>query len=821
MGVVIPDTPDYGRPVPRGTTAVQSYAVAPPVQQDVAAWTYAANTAAGAANAEAKAFEGVGAELAKWGDQIETTQAQDALNQLRAKRQELTTGEQGFLTVKGDGVLKKGPDGQTIYEAFPMQLQTYVNDSGSKLMGRARLLFNQAAAAEVTGFKADVAKHGLNETERYRGAVFKDTQATLDNRIAAASDPAEVDMLIKSKVDSAKQYAASIGMPGEAAATAAASDAAMLVIQKAINTGDSAAAAAAVSTYGSRLDAKDRIKVDGLVKTLSVQDTARGQAQSWSSGLPDSAKAEEGTKASLKFWTADGYSKQVSAGITAGFLRESQFSPGAVNPKDGRDGSNSINIGQWNAARGQAFLGFAKQNGLDPNDVATGLKYAKAEIDGVIPYSVSGLSPAFKERLQNAKSEKEAADIMTRGYFRPLYQDGESAQRQRSASQILAKYGEVDPLQTAVDSASGVSPPKSGPQYVDTRQMLLDADQTYDAATRRNMEVNATNEAQRRATQSQLDLNLAAQKRQIEMVKLQLDMSVDKWMQTGGPNGTAATTRPPPEIWNQLHYEKQKSIDATILHNAKGVDPPFTADAKRKFMELSDMATNDPDKFRGVDLNEYVPTMPSAQILQLQTLKNQIQKSGQVEYDTKKATSMADQLLGMKGVDMRASGASDADVDVRQRTHAELLDWISRYQAEKKHKPTDKEVRDKLDDMLILGRTTQQKGFIARQFSSSEPKAFAGPPNAKGAVGDRGSRPGETFKFMVSPAEADKFFVPHDRIPADARKQIEDRIRSTVGVPSATDPDGAKFDDQEAFNRLVEKKYAEALAVMNKRGAKK
>lgn len=572
MGVVIPDTPDYGTPVPRGATGVQSYAVAPPVQQDVAAWTYAANTAAGAANAEAKAFEGVGAELAKWGDQIETTQAQDALNQLRAKRQELTSGEQGFLSVKGDGVLKKGPDGQTIYEAFPTQLQTYVNDSGSKLMGRARLLYNQAAAAEVTGFKADVAKHGLTETEKYRGAVFKDTQATLDNRIAAATDPAEVDALIKSKVDSAKQYAASIGMPGEAAATAAASDAAMLVIQKAINTGDSAAAAAAVSTYGSRLDAKDRIKVDGLVKTLSVQDTARGQAQSWSSGLPGSANAEEGTKASLKFWTADGYSKQVSAGITAGFLRESQFSPGAVNPKDGRDGSNSINIGQWNAARAQAFLGFAKQNGLDPNDVATGLKYAKAEIDGVIPYSVSGLSPAFKEKLQNAKSEKEAADLMTRGYFRPLYQDGESAHRQRSASQILAKYGEVDPLQTAVDGASGVTPPKSGPQYVDTRQMLLDADQTYDAATRRNMEVNATNEAQRRATQSQLDLNLAAQKRQIEMVKLQLDMSVDKWMQTGGPNGTAATTRPPPEIWNQLHYEKQKSIDATIAHNVKGTD---------------------------------------------------------------------------------------------------------------------------------------------------------------------------------------------------------------------------------------------------------
>lgn len=667
MGVAIPDTPDYGTPVPRGTTSAQSYAVAPPVQQDVAAWQYAAGAAKAASDVEAEAFKTVGAEIGKFGTEIETTQAQDALNRLRNKREELTTGENGFLKVKGEGVLKKGPDGQTIYESFPQQFQTQVDEIGGGLMSPlSRKLFMQAASAESRGFKADVSKHGLGETEKYQGAVFKDTTSLLfDRALASSDDPKQLELIVGSIEKAAQIRADQLGVPGEAMAKGLVSDVYKMVIKKAIDSGDSSKAIAAYEAYKGKLDAKDGLVVGEAVKTLQIGDTAKSQAMILTSGLPSTEKAEAGTKQSLKFWTDDGYSKPVSAGITAGFLRESQFFPGAKNPRDGRDGSDSINIGQWNAARAQAFAAFAKQNGLDPTDVATGLKYAKAEIDGVIPYSVSGLSPAFKAKLQGAKSEKEAADIMTRGYFRPLYQDGESTHRQKSASQILAKYGEVDPLQAAVDTANGVTPPKNGPQYVDTRQMLLDADSTYDAATRRNMELNATNEAQRRATQSQLDLNLAAQKRQIEMVKLQLDMSVDKWMQTGGPNGAAATTRPPPEIWNQLHYEKQKSIDATIAHNVKGTDA--VTDQSLWYQIQSGLSSEDPQvrqEWANKPLWEFKDKLSNSDFQELAKMQGTVRKGDpekQVTHLRNLNQMVDDTLLKLKIDTTPKAGSTDAE----------------------------------------------------------------------------------------------------------------------------------------------------------------
>jgi hypothetical protein len=401
----------------------------------------------------------------------------------------------------------------------------------------------------------------------------------------------------------------------------------------------------------------------------------------------------------------------VSAGITAGFLRESQFHPGATNKGDGRDGSDSINIGQWNAARAKAFLQFAKDKGLNPNEMNTGLQYAKAEIDGEIPRSVSGLAPDFKDRLKNAKTEQEAADIMTRGYFRPLHQDGESAIRGRSASGILAKYGTpVDPLQKGVDEATGAAgaAPKNGPRYQDTRQMLLDADLNHDVATRRNAEINAHNDDQRRATQSQLDLQLAANKRQIEIAKLQLEIGVDKWMTTGGPPAadgapTPATSRPPPEIWNQLHYEKQKSIDATIAHNAKGgvivtndevwgeihrgitsADPAVRAEwAQKPLWEYKRFLSS--SDFQELSRMQGVARMgdPNKELTHLQT-----------------AIGMIDDTLQTMGVGTTAT-ASKGDAEKANSFRRQAQEQITAFEREQKRKSTAEEQRKIIDRLAM------------------------------------------------------------------------------------------------------------------------
>ena len=717
MGVTIPDTQDYGTPVPRASTGVQSYGVAQPVQQDVAAWTYAANSAKAAADSDAAVMKETAAAVEKWSVSLDTTAAQDALNQLRGQRQELTSGETGFMRVEGGKVTKPGPDGLTMFESYPQKLQSGMESIGSKLSSpRAQKMFREAAASELLGYKSDVSRHGLKQTEVYQGAVYKDTQAILDNRIAVSNDPAETDLLLKKKEQAARDRADVLGVPGEAAAIAARSDGAMLVIQKAINTGDSKVAMDALTRYGGNLDAKDRIKADGLVKTLSTDDRSRSQAQMfYSGGAPTTEGAIKGTKISMEFWqapdekTGEKYSAPVAAGITAGFLRESQFFTGARNKGDGRDGSDSIHIGQWNAARANAFAQFVKDNNLDPNDVATGLKYAKAEIDGKIPYSISGLSPDFKARLQNAKSEKEAADIMTRGYFRPKYTEGESNHRQGSATAILAKYG-GDPLASGVNQATGATPAgKDGPDYKDPDVLLYQANGRHAAATLANQEENATKSEERANTQKYLDLMLANEKKQIDQMRLLQKNQLNEVMKTSPTDPKQIK----PELWNQLSFRERESVTNIIKHNAKGTEA--VTDQQHWYEIQRGLTSEDPverQKWAEYDLWKSKDKLDSKDLQELAKMQGTVRKGDPDKQTThvRNINQMVDDTLLKIGVDSTPkAGSGDATKALKFRRFVQ--DQITALEAAQPGKKATTEQQQKIIDRAAIDVVTK-KGFL-------------------------------------------------------------------------------------------------------------
>lgn len=653
----------------------------------------------------------VGGMLLNLGEQLDVAAAQEAIAQLRAKRQELTFDpEKGFQRLKGGDAMKPGPGGKPLMKELPAGLQSASEGIADSLLSpRARAIFWKAARDEQTSYKRDLAVHLAGESERFKVATFKDLNALdLTEIVQVADNPAKVDVITNRIERRTRAFYEDRGLPGEAAAAAASSDALRSVIETQAASGNGSQALSLFRKYANRLDAKDRLALMTTMRTVEIGETARSQALDLVSSVPTTASAEAGTKASLAFWKGE-YGEKVSAGITAGFLRESQFSTGARNRGDGRDGSDSINIGQWNGQRAQAFLQFAKTKGLDPNDPQTGMLYARAEIDGEIPRSISGLSPDFKARLQNAKSEAEAADIMTRGYFRPLYQDGESAIRGKSATAILAKYGEKDPLRQQVDAATGVADkPKDGPLYRDTRQMLWDAETAYDTATRRNAEINAGNDAQRRATQSQLDLNLAEQKRQIEMAKLQLEIAVDKWMTSGGapgPDGqpTPAIKRPPPEIWNQLSYTKQQSIDATIAHNAKGQD---VVTDQRVWYEIQQGLTSPDQAVRAQWANrplwEYKRFLSNSDFQELSRIQATARNGDPNKELTRilNANQMIDDTLLTLGITIgNSAGKSDAEKANNFRRLAQQQ--ITAFEVEQKRKSTPEEQRKIIDRLAM------------------------------------------------------------------------------------------------------------------------
>lgn len=563
MGVTVPEAYNYDRPVPKGQSAVPAYQVpnAPEAPQ-------LTNADAQAASSAAQQFTKVGGELEKWGDRLDIAQAQDAVNQLRNKRADLTMGDDGFLKVRGGDVLKKGPDGETIFKTYPQRFQQQVDDIGGKLLSpRAREIYNSRASIELMGYKADVAKHGLSESEKYEASVFKNTQVSLQNRGAqSADDPKALETYAEQAYQSTLARSKTLGIEGEEMAKGARSDVIRMALERKIQSGDESAIGL-YERFKDKLDAKDGGAIEQAIKTLRVSATSRAYV-----GDITAPQAKR-VNSSITHWEADGYGTHVAAGITAGFLRESGFRTEANNPKDGRDGSDSINIGQWNAARAKAFKQYAGENNLNEHDPKTGLLYAKAEIDGVIPYSVTGLSPDFKARLQNAKSEKEAADIMTRGYFRPKYQDGESTIRQEMATKILADYRKTGDrsLEVAVNGSDPSVPREGGPQYFDGKRRLIELDAEQARLLAQNSTDWAGNENMRAANESRLKVRYEQQKAEVGRQQAVIDYNVDQWMREA-PDGKKRTDRPPPQIWDQLSYEKQKSIDATLAHNAKGTD---------------------------------------------------------------------------------------------------------------------------------------------------------------------------------------------------------------------------------------------------------
>lgn len=121
------------------------------------------------------------------------------------------------------------------------------------------------------------------------------------------------------------------------------------------------------------------------------------------------------------FYVKQGLPPQAAAAKVGSFMAESNLNTGAVNVGDGRDGSNSIGIAQWNGPRAQGLQRFAAQNNLDPNDLNTQLQYSWQELNTT--------ERGTLEKLRTARNVEEAAAAAV-GYERPA---GWSAQNPQGA----------------------------------------------------------------------------------------------------------------------------------------------------------------------------------------------------------------------------------------------------------------------------------------------------------------------------------------------------------------------------------------------------
>lgn len=131
---------------------------------------------------------------------------------------------------------------------------------------------------------------------------------------------------------------------------------------------------------------------------------------------PLPATVAERSSRAMEYYMSRGWTKEQAAGIVGNLLHESggKLDPGARNPGDGADGSDSIGIAQWNSDRARRLKEFAALNKASPNDYGIQLAF--------VDHELRSNEKAAGEKLKGAKTIQEANDAFIT-YERPQGSD--------------------------------------------------------------------------------------------------------------------------------------------------------------------------------------------------------------------------------------------------------------------------------------------------------------------------------------------------------------------------------------------------------------
>lgn len=164
-------------------------------------------------------------------------------------------------------------------------------------------------------------------------------------------------------------------------------------------------------------------------------------------------------QSAFDYFVSQGLAPHQAAGIVGNLQGESGqgLNPGAVNPGDGSDGSDSIGIGQWNGSRAQALKDYAASKRAPWSDLTTQLEFLHSELKGPEAGAYSGLIAA--------KTPEEAGQAML-AYERPKDWNslGAHPERAKYAARALATYGGGRPMPTSLSAIPPQAPPIFAPQ---------------------------------------------------------------------------------------------------------------------------------------------------------------------------------------------------------------------------------------------------------------------------------------------------------------------------------------------------------------------
>jgi hypothetical protein len=166
-------------------------------------------------------------------------------------------------------------------------------------------------------------------------------------------------------------------------------------------------------------------------------------------------------QSAFDYFVSQGLAPHQAAGIVGNLQGDSGqgLNPGAVNPADGSDGSDSIGIGQWNGSRARALKDYASSKGTPWSDLNTQLEFLHSELKGP--------EAGAYGRLMAAQTPEEAGQAML-AYERPKdwHKPGAHPERARYAAVAYSAYGNAQPAVAAITAPVNFQPQQRAEQPI-------------------------------------------------------------------------------------------------------------------------------------------------------------------------------------------------------------------------------------------------------------------------------------------------------------------------------------------------------------------
>jgi hypothetical protein len=134
--------------------------------------------------------------------------------------------------------------------------------------------------------------------------------------------------------------------------------------------------------------------------------------------------------------TEHGMTPQAAAAMTGNWIQESSLNTTARNKGDGKDGSDSIGLAQWNSGRAVQLKAYAARTGKSWTDLNTQVDFAAWELNNTHKSVGAALS-------NPSLSVTQASDIVHRKY--EVAELGSAGKRRSNSAGVLAAYDPAAP----------------------------------------------------------------------------------------------------------------------------------------------------------------------------------------------------------------------------------------------------------------------------------------------------------------------------------------------------------------------------------------